>query len=60
MGVAPPSTLEIAQSYVPPLARWSDVTWTIYASICRTQTPPSDPSKLRYIGRDSLINREAQ
>ncbi|KAI4256996.1 MAG: hypothetical protein L6R42_005908, partial [Xanthoria sp. 1 TBL-2021] len=60
MGVAPPSTLEIAQSYVPPLARWSDVTWTVYASLCASQAPPSDPSKLRYIGRDSLINREAQ
>ncbi|KAL8650290.1 MAG: hypothetical protein Q9226_005209, partial [Calogaya cf. arnoldii] len=58
MGAATPSNLEIAEIYTPPLSRWSDVTWTVYASICATQSV--EPGKLQYIARDNVNNRFSQ
>ncbi|KAL8860948.1 MAG: hypothetical protein Q9178_002703 [Gyalolechia marmorata] len=58
MGQAVPSNAEIAANYVPPLDRWSDVTWTLYADIAAQKS--SDPNALRYIAHSSIINRATQ
>ncbi|KAL8988912.1 MAG: hypothetical protein Q9169_008479, partial [Polycauliona sp. 2 TL-2023] len=47
-----PSSQEINDRYVPPLSRWSDVTWTIWKELS-----DNDPN-LRFIGHDSVINTQ--
>ncbi|KAL8646923.1 MAG: hypothetical protein Q9210_005855 [Variospora velana] len=45
-----PSNLEIADEYVPPLSRWSDITWTIWAELSNNE------NNLRYLGHDNTAN----
>ncbi|KAI4286663.1 MAG: hypothetical protein L6R35_004082 [Caloplaca aegaea] len=48
-----PSNLEIADGYVPPLSRWSDVTWTIWTELS------GNNHNLRYLGHDNTANLRA-
>ncbi|KAL8978975.1 MAG: hypothetical protein Q9177_006257 [Variospora cf. flavescens] len=45
-----PSNMEIADKYVPPLSRWSDITWTIWTELS------GNNHNLRYLGHDNTAN----
>ncbi|KAL9020303.1 MAG: hypothetical protein Q9185_002484 [Variospora sp. 1 TL-2023] len=45
-----PSNLEIADGYVPPLSRWSNITWTIWTGLL------GNNHNLRYHGHDNTAN----
>ncbi|KAL8935231.1 MAG: hypothetical protein Q9216_005527 [Gyalolechia sp. 2 TL-2023] len=51
MGEKIPSSSDIAALFVPPLHRWSDVTWAVYADIAKDRK-----RTLRYIGHNFIIN----
>ncbi|KAL8676206.1 MAG: hypothetical protein Q9224_007312 [Gallowayella concinna] len=49
-----PSSREIADRFVPPLNRWSDVTWTVW------KEKGGQGNNLRYIAHDFVANRETE
>ncbi|KAL8895341.1 MAG: hypothetical protein Q9207_008209, partial [Kuettlingeria erythrocarpa] len=52
-----PSSEEISNHYVPPLSRWSDVTWTIWRQKAGSNTTAN---RLRYIARDVITNEDTR
>lgn len=50
-----PSGQEINSRYVPPLNRWSDVTWTLWK-----EKSGGAANTLRYIARDFITNPETR
>ena len=50
-----PSTQVINDQYVPPLNRWSDITWLLW-----NETTKGNPNNLRYIGHDRIGNLKTQ
>ncbi|KAL8767865.1 MAG: hypothetical protein Q9209_005757 [Squamulea sp. 1 TL-2023] len=53
-----PSNKEISTNNIPLLARWSDITWTVYRDIANQQC--KNPKALRFIAHDFIINRATQ
>lgn len=54
-GRQPPSSQEINDRHVPPLNRWSDVTWTLWK-----QKAGDGAKDLRYIARSFITNPETK
>ncbi len=52
-----PSSEEISNRYVPPLNRWSDVTWTIWRQKAGSN---ATANRLRYIARDVITNEDTR
>ncbi|KAL8920032.1 MAG: hypothetical protein Q9208_006487 [Pyrenodesmia sp. 3 TL-2023] len=51
----PPTSKAINDKWVPPLNRWSDVTWTIWKELAK-----DDHKKLRFIAHDNTANLQTE
>ncbi|KAL8895209.1 MAG: hypothetical protein Q9207_008258 [Kuettlingeria erythrocarpa] len=52
----PPSNAAITNIYTPPLSRWSDVAWTVYAELAAATASTTQKEKLQFVGHDQVNN----